>query len=67
MNSPKPFLLQAGRWLAFASSSAIIVGIAPSQILLGLAIAALLLSGEKNRRDGDKYQQADVGIVDAPP
>jgi putative inorganic carbon (HCO3(-)) transporter len=49
VNSPKPFLLQAGRWLAFGSSSAIIVGIAPSQILLGLAIAALLLSGETPR------------------
>ena len=49
MNSAKPFLLQAGRWLAFGSSSLVIVGIAPSQILLGLALAALLLSGEKLR------------------
>ena len=42
-------MLQAGRWLAFGSSSLVIVGIAPSQILLGLALAALLLSGEKLR------------------
>jgi putative inorganic carbon (hco3(-)) transporter len=39
--------LQAARWLAFASSVAIVVGIAPSQILLGLALAALLVSREK--------------------
>src|SRR5689334_711510 len=42
-------MLRAGRWLAFGSSSLIIVGIAPSQILLGLALAALLLSGEELR------------------
>src|SRR6476646_1986810 len=42
-------LLQAARWLAFASSVAIVFGIAPSQILLGMALAALLLSGEKLR------------------
>ena len=41
------FLLRAARWLAFASSAAIVVGIAPSQILLGMALAALLLSREK--------------------
>jgi putative inorganic carbon (HCO3(-)) transporter len=42
-------MLRAARWLAFASSAAIVIGIAPSQILLGLALAALLLSGEKLR------------------
>jgi O-antigen ligase len=42
-------MLQAARWLTFGSSVAILVGIAPSQILLGLALAALLLSGEKLR------------------
>ena len=42
-------LSRAARWLAFASSALIIVGIAPSQILLGLALAALLLSGDKLR------------------
>jgi len=49
VNPSEPFLVQAARWLAFASSVAILVGIAPSQILLGLALAALLLSGEKLR------------------
>ena len=49
MEAPESFLLQAARWLAFASSVAIMVGIAPSQILLGMSLAALLLSGEKLR------------------
>ncbi len=49
MNPAQPFLVQAARWLAFASSVSILVGIAPSQILLGLALAALLLSGETLR------------------
>jgi putative inorganic carbon (HCO3(-)) transporter len=43
------FLLRAARSLAFASSAFILLGIAPSQILLALALAALLLSGEKLR------------------
>jgi putative inorganic carbon (HCO3(-)) transporter len=43
-----PFLLPA-RWLAFASCAAIVVSISASQILLGLALAALLLSREKLR------------------
>src|SRR5665213_3083958 len=46
---PAPRMLQAARWLAFASSVAIVIGIAPSQILLGMALAALFLSGEKLR------------------
>jgi putative inorganic carbon (HCO3(-)) transporter len=37
-------LLTAARWLTFASSAAIVLGIAPSQILLGLALACLLAS-----------------------
>ncbi len=37
-------MLQWARWLAFASSAVIVVGIAPSQILLGLALLTLLLS-----------------------
>jgi len=49
MEAPESFLLQAARWLAFASSVAIVIGIAPSQILLGMSLAALLLSGEKLR------------------
>src|SRR5271170_5234982 len=47
MDAPESMLLRAARWLAFASSVAIVVGIAPSQILLGLSLAALLLSREK--------------------
>src|ERR1700694_2875204 len=49
MEAPESFLLRAALWLAFASSVAIVVGIAPSQILLGMALLALLLSGEKLR------------------
>src|ERR1700684_619218 len=49
MEAPESFLLRAARWLAFASSVAIVIGIAPSQILLGMSFAALLLSGEKLR------------------
>jgi putative inorganic carbon (hco3(-)) transporter len=37
------------RWLAFGSSAAIVVGIAPSQIMLGAALGALVLSREKWR------------------
>ena len=44
-----PFLTRAARWLAFASAVAIIFSIAVSQIFLALALAALLLSGEKLR------------------
>jgi putative inorganic carbon (HCO3(-)) transporter len=49
MEAPESFLLRAARWFAFASSVAIVIGIAPSQILLGMSLAALLLSGEKLR------------------
>src|SRR6267154_2841503 len=49
MEAPESFLLRAARWLAFASSVAIVLGIAPSQILLGMSLAALLLSREKLR------------------
>ena len=47
MNPSDSFTLRAARWLAFASAVSIMLGIAPSQILLGLALAALMLSGEK--------------------
>src|SRR5258706_10005172 len=47
--SSPSWALRAARWLAFASSVTIVLGIAPSQILLGMALAALLLSGEKLR------------------
>ena len=49
MNSPESALLRTARWLTFASAVSIIFGIAPSQILLALAFAALLASGEKLR------------------
>jgi putative inorganic carbon (HCO3(-)) transporter len=49
VNASESPILLAARWFAFASCAAIVVGIAPSQILLGLALAALLLSGEKLR------------------
>jgi len=49
MDSAEPFLPRSARWLAFGSAAAIPIGIAPSQILLGLALAALLASGERLR------------------
>jgi putative inorganic carbon (hco3(-)) transporter len=49
MNPQEPILLRSARWLAFGSASAIMLGIAPSQILLALSFAALLASGEKLR------------------
>ena len=49
MNPQEPFLLRSARWLAFGSAAAIMLGIAPSQILLALAFAGLLASGEKLR------------------
>ena len=39
----------AAQWLAFASSVVIVLGIAPSQILLGLSLAAMLASGVRPR------------------
>lgn len=47
MNPEDSLALKAARWLAFLSSAVIVVGIAPSQILLGAALVALLLSKEK--------------------
>src|SRR5437879_3193723 len=47
MTPPESFLLRSARWLTFASAVSIMLGIAPSQILLALAFAALLASGEK--------------------
>ena len=49
MPSPEPLLTRAARWLTFGSAVAIIFSIAVSQILLALALAALLFSGEKLR------------------
>src|SRR5579863_9716982 len=42
---PSPFLKRLALWLASASAIAILLSIAVSQILLPLALAALLLSG----------------------
>jgi putative inorganic carbon (HCO3(-)) transporter len=49
MNPPESVLLRCARWLTFASAVSIIFGIAPSQILLALAFAALLASGAQLR------------------
>ena len=49
MSSQEPILLRSARWLAFGSAAAIMLGIAPSQILLALSFAALLACGEKLR------------------
>ena len=49
MNPQESALLRTARWLTFASAASIMFGIAPSQILLALAFAALLASGEKLR------------------
>jgi len=49
MNQPEALLSRSARWLTFGSAVAILFSIAISQILLALALAALLLSGEKLR------------------
>ncbi|HTQ56313.1 MAG TPA: O-antigen ligase family protein [Bryobacteraceae bacterium] len=49
MGTPEPLLFRCARWLTFASAVTILVSIAASQILLALALAALLLSGGRMR------------------
>src|SRR3990167_5466795 len=49
MDPSASVMLRAARYLAVGSSALILVGIAPSQILLGLALIALLMSGETLR------------------
>lgn len=49
MTSAESPMLRAARWLTFGSAAAILFSIAASQILLGLALVGLLLSGEKLR------------------
>src|SRR6476646_6128079 len=49
MNPQDSALLRTARWLAFGSAATIMLGIAPSQILLALSFAALLASGERLR------------------
>jgi|CZKE01.1.fsa_nt_gi O-antigen ligase len=47
MNPPESALSRAARWLTFGSAASIMFSIAVSQILLALAFAALLASGDK--------------------
>jgi putative inorganic carbon (HCO3(-)) transporter len=49
MDPSEPLLFRIARWLTFGSAVAILFSIAASQILLGLALAALLLSGGRMR------------------
>ncbi|MGE5648371.1 MAG: O-antigen ligase family protein [Acidobacteriota bacterium] len=49
MKSQDGLIAQAAVWLAFASSALIVLGIAPSQILLGMALAAMLISRSELR------------------
>jgi len=49
MGEPESFASRAARWLTFASAVSILFSIAASQILLALALAALMSSGEKLR------------------
>ena len=49
MNPGESRLLQSARWLTFGSAASILLGIAPSQILLALSLAALLASGAPMR------------------
>jgi hypothetical protein len=58
MNPPESALSRAARWLTFGSATSILFSIAVSQILLGLAVAALLLSGDKLRLPRIKWPLA---------
>jgi O-antigen ligase len=49
MNSQESILTRSATWLTFGSAVAIMLSIAASQILLGLALAAMLMSGTKIR------------------
>ena len=49
MTSAGSLLSRAAQWLTFASAVSILFSIAISQILLALALAALLLSGTRLR------------------
>src|SRR5689334_2820043 len=49
MTPPESPMFRAARWLTFGSAVSILFSIAVSQSLLALALAALLLSGEKLR------------------
>jgi len=58
MNLPESALSRAARWLTFGSAASILFSIAASQILLALAVAALLLSGEPLRLPRIKWPLA---------
>jgi O-antigen ligase len=49
MNPPESFMSRAARWLTFGAAASIMFSIAVCNILMGLALAALLFSGEKLR------------------
>jgi putative inorganic carbon (HCO3(-)) transporter len=49
MHPADSLMPRAARWLTFASAASIMLSIMASQVLLGLALAALLLSGQKLR------------------
>ncbi|MDR3700229.1 MAG: O-antigen ligase family protein [Candidatus Sulfopaludibacter sp.] len=49
MNTKESIFTRGAAWLTFGSAVAILLSIAASQILLGLALAALLLSGDAIR------------------
>ena len=49
MDTRESILTRSAAWLTFGSAVTILLSIAASQILLGLALAALLLSGEAIR------------------
>jgi O-antigen ligase len=58
MNPSESKFVLAARWLAFGSAAAVMFSIAISQILLALAFAALLASGEKMRLPRIKWPLA---------
>lgn len=58
MSTPQPFLSRAALWLTFGSAVAILFSIAISQILLGLALAALFFSGSPLRLPRIKWALA---------
>lgn len=58
MNASEPFLSRAARWLTFASAASVLFSIAASQFLLALALAALLISGERLRLPRIKWPLA---------
>jgi O-antigen ligase len=49
MNPPESFMSRAARWLTFGAAASIMFSIAVCNILMGLALAALLFSGDKLR------------------